>query len=179
MDQVELEVDRMSAKSKLRLLGRQQLIDLYYGNEEKGIEEHTITDIAKMFECSHPTVINYMKELKIKRRDPRERYIHGFNFSQEFEKAKEVVKKTGEEHPAWKGGSFIDKDGYRQVYIDGKYRREHRVIAEAMLDRPLKPQEDVHHIDGNKVNNVPENLQVVDKSYHNELHEAEKEELYG
>lgn len=39
-------------------------------------------------------------------------------------------------------------------------RHEHRVVAEQMLGRPLKKREVVHHIDGNKRNNAPENLMV-------------------
>lgn len=37
---------------------------------------------------------------------------------------------------------------------------EHRVIAAKMLGRPLRTGEVVHHIDGNKRNNTPENLMV-------------------
>lgn len=39
-------------------------------------------------------------------------------------------------------------------------RHAHRVIAEQMLGRKLKPDEVVHHIDGNKRNNEPSNLKV-------------------
>lgn len=39
-------------------------------------------------------------------------------------------------------------------------RHTHRVVAELMLGRPLRPEEVVHHIDGNKRNNAPENLMV-------------------
>ena len=39
-------------------------------------------------------------------------------------------------------------------------RHEHRAVAEKMLGRSLRPSEVVHHIDGNKHNNAPENLQV-------------------
>ncbi len=52
------------------------------------------------------------------------------------------------------------KRGYRKRY--GK--AEHRVVAEEMLGRPLKPGEVVHHIDGNKQNNAPENLMVFESS---------------
>lgn len=49
-------------------------------------------------------------------------------------------------HPA------ADKDGYVL---------EHRLVAEKMIGRYLEKSERVHHIDGVKTNNTPENLVVL------------------
>ena len=48
---------------------------------------------------------------------------------------------------------------------------EHRIVAERMLGRPLKPGEVVHHIDFNKRNNDPSNLMVFEnQKKHMEWH---------
>ena len=50
--------------------------------------------------------------------------------------------------------------GQGKTYAKRFGRHEHRIVAEQMLGRPLRPGEVVHHIDGNKRNNAPENLMV-------------------
>ena len=59
------------------------------------------------------------------------------------------------------------------TYRKRNNRHEHRVVAEQMLGRPLHRGEIVHHIDGNKHNNSPDNLQVMTQADHLRLHHAE------
>jgi hypothetical protein len=50
--------------------------------------------------------------------------------------------------------------GEGKAYTKIHGRHTHRIMAEVILGRPLKKGEVVHHIDGNKLNNSPENLIV-------------------
>lgn len=56
-------------------------------------------------------------------------------------------------------------------------RHEHRVVAEQILGRKLKPGEVVHHIDENRHNNSPENLMIFpNQQAHAEYHQRLKKE---
>lgn len=74
----------------------------------------------------------------------------------------------------WKGGRSVDDHGYVRVWTEGGgYRYEHRLVAEQILGRPLTRDEQVHHRNGDKTDNRPENLMVLGLREHLALHQAD------
>jgi hypothetical protein len=68
---------------------------------------------------------------------------------------------------------FIDSHGYVQVRLEsqrddmnGWYIPEHRLVMEQILRRRLVRGEIVHHKDGNRQNNQPDNLELFVKHGH-------------
>ena len=54
---------------------------------------------------------------------------------------------------------------------------EHRVVMAYELGRPLATSEQVHHIDGNKLNNTPQNLVTFTPKQHSRHHQSVWKEL--
>lgn len=68
---------------------------------------------------------------------------------------------------------WINPRGYVEgrVVINGARVRvkQHRYFAEQLIGRKLLPHEDVHHLNGDKRDNRPENLQVINHGAHTKL----------
>lgn len=67
-------------------------------------------------------------------------------------------------------GFTITGKGYKLLTINGKTIPEHRHFMEQKLNRKLKPNEDVHHINGDKLDNRLSNLIVMTHNKHTFVH---------
>lgn len=90
---------------------------------------------------------------------------------------KPLLGKRGANHPTWKGGFEIDRDGYVRTYAPDHpwprrngYVLEHVRVMELELGRRLRPDECVHHRDHDRRNNTRPNLELMLKGAHSKHH---------
>lgn len=126
---------------------KQLLIEEYVKNRR------SIDSIAQELSVSNRTILNYLKRYGISRRS------------------------RNEKSSCFTGGRNICSNGYVEIIVPGHpatnargYVYEHRIVAEKKLGRYLRSDEVVHHIDGNKTNNSPDNLIVLSNEDHATLH---------
>jgi len=82
-----------------------------------------------------------------------------------------MYDRSGNKNSNWRGGRIIDPRGYALIRVGEGHRLadvrgyayEHRIVAEAMLGRPLRKGERVLHRTKDIGNNEPSNLRVPTK----------------
>jgi len=136
--------------------------------------------------CSHQC---YAKWVSQNRRGPAHPMFGKHHSAESLQRMrlKHAKISGGELNPNWRGGIYTTKGGYVQVSLHlltkteqkqlasmavrGRlYIPEHRLVMAQLLGRALTPAETVHHRNGIKDDNRPENLQIRDASDHKKEH---------
>ncbi len=85
-------------------------------------------------------------------------------------------RSSGSEHYNWHGGRlnrggyvYLLRPGHPRAVMRG-YVPEHILVVEASIGRPLEPGGVVHHVNGIRNDNRPDNLQVMTRAEHVRIH---------
>jgi len=77
---------------------------------------------------------------------------------------------SGKKNPSWNGGRIVTDQGYIRVRKPdhpravGGYVLEHILVMEEYLGRDIEIGEVIHHINGNRSDNRPENLKLYESN---------------
>lgn len=97
------------------------------------------------------------------------------------------MTRCGADNPNWRGGTSVTHDGYVLVRVGVEhhladvrgYAYEHRLVAEEVIGRRLRPGEIVHHVNGDATDNRPENIRVMASRKHHAAKHRKRSDLRG
>lgn len=135
----------------------------------------TTRQLGTRYRCRISTIAAILDEAGIQRR-PSNYHLVGRKLSAGT-KAKISAALSRHLGPAWKGGitvycgrRFVLNRDHPHAKKNG-YVREHRLVMERILGWYLRPEEVVHHINGDRFDNRPRNLMLfANQSAHRKHH---------
>lgn len=141
-----------------------QLVLDTYRSEDKP----TMQETARLCECSYQTVSRILSrhmDAEERRQEKALRYSRS-----KVGSLNPMLGKYESSHHNYLG-EIRTAQGYLQRKVGDRYVLSHRqVMAEILGLQKLPSTVDVHHIDGSKTNNDPDNLALVTRSGHGKLH---------
>ena len=146
------------------------------------LEDKSASQVGEELGINRKTIDRYLRYYRIKVKSRKEIMKSRWKYYSEEERKEKTkhlkpIKKrqfVKDKVYGWKGGKTRKKDGYILVRgyghpntMSNGYVFEHRLIASQKLGRPLEKFEHVHHLNGIKDDNRPENLEIINGSTHN------------
>jgi hypothetical protein len=164
---VPKEVGAKIASAKMKNIDGKMLYTLYI-NQQKTEEE-----CASYLGCSVPTIHKYMMIHNIPIRSKSE--AHKLLCAAGWRPKN--IPRSGLENPIWKGGRLLTKDGYVICKAPGHPRArkgypyvfEHILVWEKVHQRQVPKGWVIHHLNGIRNDNRPENLVAMPRGKHIDL----------
>jgi len=146
--------------SKLDNIGN-QVIELYNNGCSK-------EEVARYFSVYPAIVDRFLRKKNI--------YIRSNSEARKLAFAKGYIKRRyGKEAPGWRGGKRFSAQGYIEIYSPeaakhrgrkDKYVLEHILVWEYIHNKQLPEGWVIHHLNGIKIDNRPENLIAMPRGKH-------------
>ena len=144
---------------------------------------YSLNKVAELTGISYPTVRRDLIAAGVpilSRKEAVARHPGGWNRHRVGEKRPPMAAETRQKmsvsaRARWDAagvvGHYTDHQGYLRFTCGSNAGRHvHVVVMEERIGRRLRPDENVHHIDDDKLNNDENNLALVTKSGHGRLH---------